>query len=195
MEITPAYIKTKSDGILTERMEELSAKLQFCTLCPRRCGVNRIEGEKGYCGGYESLEILKLLDGIIDIYMPDIKFMTNEVSLRYCNAPDYPERVAQAVMEMQRQVGDLIIDENGIARRGLLIRHLVMPVLGNDTRAVLTFIRDNISEDAFVNITAQYHPCYRAHQHSELSRRLIREEHASALGYAREIGLKRAYSH
>jgi putative pyruvate formate lyase activating enzyme len=299
----PGYRTSASLALLAGRAEALYGRLQSCTLCPRQCGVHRLEGEKGYCGvpaelvvssvfahcgeeaplvgtggsgtiffagcslkclfcqnheismdaqgivfspanmaramvglqergchninfvtpthyvpqivrsvglaidmgltvplvyncgGYESVEVLKLLDGIVDIYMPDIKFMDGELSKRYCNAPDYPERVTEAVIEMQRQVGDLVIDENGIACRGLLIRHLVMPSLLDDTRAVLRFVKESVSKDAFVNIMAQYHPCYRSHEFAELSRRISQAEFAAALQYARDIGLKRAYSH
>ena len=135
---------------------------------------------------------MKLLDGIVDIYMPDIKFLNRELSDRYCNAPDYPDVVREVLKEMQRQVGDLVMDERGIARRGLLIRHLVMPSHGENTEHVLLFIRQEISRDAFVNIMAQYHPCYQASRFQEISRRPTLKEYNEAVEYARAIGLKRA---
>lgn len=144
------------------------------------------------CSGYESLETLKLLDGIIDIYMPDIKFLKPELSKKYCNAPDYPDVAKEAVKEMQRQVGDLVTDERGIARRGLLIRHLVMPFHEENTRDVLRFIREDVSQDAFVNIMAQYHPCHEAFRFPDISRRPSTDEYSDAIAYAREIGLTRA---
>ncbi len=147
------------------------------------------------CGGYESEEVIRLLDGIIDIYMPDIKFLDWNLSQRYLNAKDYPDVVKKVVKEMQRQVGDLIFDENGIALRGLLIRHLVMPSCTDDTKRVMRFIRDEISDNAFVNVMAQYRPCYKAEIFPEISRRITVEEYREALEYARSIGLKRASSH
>ncbi len=299
----PSYIAAKSSGLLDDRIAELSGMLRFCNLCPRACGVNRLDGEKGFCGvgadliissifphygeeaplvgtggsgtvflsgcnlkclfcqnyeismsadglaypagalaeamvrlqdrgchninfvtpthyvpqlvravslaaemgltiplvyncgGYESLETIRLLDGIIDIYMPDLKFMNPALSAKYCNAPDYPERAKAAIIEMQQQVGDLALDERGVAQRGLLIRHLVMPSMAEETMAVLRFVRDHVSENAFVNIMAQYHPCYRACADGDISRRITGTEYAAALNYAQEIGLRRAYSH
>ena len=135
---------------------------------------------------------MKLLDGIVDIFMPDIKFLRRELSDRYCNAPDYPDVAKKVLKEMQRQVGDLVVDERGIAQRGLLIRHLVMPSHGENTKDVLLFIRQEISRDAFVNIMAQYYPCYEASRFEEISRRPSMKEYNDAAEYAREIGLRRA---
>jgi len=296
----PCYLISKSKGILDERIIQLEARLTSCTLCPRQCKVNRLEGALGYCqapaeliissvfahygeesplvgvggsgtiflthcnlkclfcqnyeismkgegtryshkdlaaamidlqqagchninfvtpthyvprilrglslaideglsiplvyncSGYESLEVVKLLDGIVDIYMPDIKFLKQELSDRYCNAPDYPDVVKDVIKEMQRQVGDLVMDGRGIAQRGLLIRHLLMPSLSENTKDVLNFIRQEISCDAFVNIMAQYHPCYQASRFQEISRRPTLKEYNEAVEYARAIGLKRA---
>jgi len=147
------------------------------------------------CGGYESLDVIRALDGIVDIYMPDIKFLIPDLAKRYCNAPDYPEVVREVIHEMQRQAGDLVTDENGIARRGLVIRHLVMPSLAENTREVLSFIRHEISQDAFVNIMAQYHPCYQALEYQEIARRPTMKEYAEAVEYARKLGLTRAEGH
>ncbi len=147
------------------------------------------------CSGYESVNVLKLLDGIIDIYMPDIKFLDSDLSERYCAAADYPDAAREALKEMQRQVGDLVVDERGIARRGVLIRHLVMPSHTDNTRRVLRFIRDDISRNAYVNIMAQYHPCHEAFRFPEIARRPSTDEYSAALAYAREIGLERAGRH
>jgi len=144
------------------------------------------------CSGYESLEVVKLLEGIVDVYMPDIKFLRRELSDRYCSAPDYPDVVREILKEMQRQVGDLVVDDRGIAQRGLLIRHLVMPSHGENTKDVLDFIRQELSQDAFVNIMAQYHPCYQASRFEEISRRPSLKEYNEAMEYARQIGLRRA---
>lgn len=147
------------------------------------------------CGGYESLEVLQLLDGIIDIYMPDIKFLEPDLSKRFCDAADYPVVARQAVKEMQRQVGDLVTDHEGIALRGLIIRHLVMPSCLENTRKVIQFIRDEISPEAYVNIMSQYHPCYRASEFPLIARRITQEEYRSALKFAEDLGLKRAGAH
>ncbi len=142
--------------------------------------------------GYDSIDTIRLLDGIVDIYMPDIKFLDSGLSQRFCKAGDYPEAVREVVREMQRQVGDLHIDEYGIARKGLIIRHLVMPSCADDTKKILRFIRDEVSQNAFVNIMAQYHPCHRAGEFEEISGRISSKEHAEAIQYARGIGLLRA---
>jgi putative pyruvate formate lyase activating enzyme len=147
------------------------------------------------CGGYESLEVIRLLDGIVDIYMPDIKFLESALSERLCSAEDYPEVVKSVMKEMQRQVGDLSISTEGIATRGLLIRHLVMPSCGEDTKHILRFIREEISCNAFVNIMAQYHPCSRAEDYPEIARQISTREYAEARNYARDIGLLRATDH
>jgi putative pyruvate formate lyase activating enzyme len=144
------------------------------------------------CGGYESLEVIRLLDGIIDIYMPDIKFLDEDLSARFCGAPDYPETVRAALLEMERQAGDLVVDERGIAQRGLLIRHLVMPSCEEDTKQILRFIRDEVSPRAFVNIMAQYHPCHGASRYPEIGGRTGWDLHRRAVEYAHRIGLERA---
>jgi putative pyruvate formate lyase activating enzyme len=142
--------------------------------------------------GYDSIDAIRLLDGIIDIYMPDIKFLDSGLSQRFCKAGDYPEVVREVISEMQRQVGDLSLDKNGIAEKGLIIRHLVMPACGEDTKKIMEFIRDEVSQNAFVNIMAQYHPCHRAGEFEEIARRTSLKEHAEAIEYARGIGLLRA---
>jgi len=147
------------------------------------------------CGGYESLEVIRLLDGIVDIYMPDIKFLDPALSKSFCKAKNYPEVVKSVIKEMQRQVGDLSINTSGIATRGLLIRHLVMPSCGEDTKNILRFIREEISHNAFVNIMAQYHPCNRAEDYPAIARRISNSEYSEALNYARDIGLLRATDH
>ncbi|MCX8021869.1 MAG: hypothetical protein N2745_03760 [Syntrophorhabdaceae bacterium] len=303
MEYTPLYVKTASEGKLEEKIQILKSMLLSCTLCPRRCRVNRVEGKKGYCnapyelyissafphfgeesplvgkngsgtiflthcnlrcsfcqnyeisiygegtecsterlaevmlklqergchninlvtpthyvpqilmalsfavergltiplvyncGGYESIDVIKILEGIIDIYMPDVKFLDGSLSERYCNARDYPEVVKVVLKEMQQQVGDLVVDEKGIGKRGLLIRHLVMPGGGDDSKRVLDFIKENISENAFVNIMAQYHPCYKSFDIPPLNRRVSEREFLDVLFYAQKINLIRAYHH
>lgn len=144
------------------------------------------------CGGYEAREVIQLLDGIIDVYLPDIKFLDREVSDRYLGgAADYPEVVRSVLKEMHRQVGDLVVDERGIAQRGLIVRHLVMPKMQRDSAQVLRFIADEISAQTYVNIMDQYRPCFEAGRWPEISRRTTRDEHRSVVEIAHQLGLFR----
>jgi putative pyruvate formate lyase activating enzyme len=136
------------------------------------------------CGGYESIETLKMLDGIIDIYMPDIKYGDNKKGEKYSKVPDYWDVVRQALKEMHRQVGDLVI-ENGIAKKGLLIRHLVLPNNLSDSKMCLDFIANEISKNSFVNIMDQYYPAYKANEYPELNRRITPKEYREVVESAR----------
>jgi len=141
-------------------------------------------------GGYDSPEALALLDGVIDIYLPDMKFADSEVARKYLGVRDYAEINQMAVKEMHRQVGDLVLD-TGIARRGLLVRHLVLPENLAGTDRILTFLAREISPDTYVNLMDQYRPCYRADEFPPLDRRPTRTEMAAARAIARELGLSR----
>ncbi|MBI5420117.1 MAG: radical SAM protein [Deltaproteobacteria bacterium] len=143
------------------------------------------------CGGYERVETLKELEGVVDIYMPDIKFLDPGPAARYCDAPDYPEVVRAAVREMARQVGPLVLDRHGIARRGLLVRHLVMPEDASTSRKVIDFLAEEIGTDTFLNLMDQYRPCGRAMEFSEIGRRTSREEWREARDYALRRGVTR----
>jgi len=145
------------------------------------------------CGGYESLEVIRLLDRVIDIYMPDVKFFSSEVAERFCNAPDYPEVIKSVLKEMYRQVEDLRMDSRGIAERGLLIRHLVMPNGLAGTEEVMRFIAEELSRDNYVNIMAQYRPMYQASEYSDLDRPIRTKEFLEALEIARKYGLYRGF--
>ena len=140
------------------------------------------------CGGYESVETLKLLDGIIDIYMPDFKYGDNASAKRYSAAPDYVEIAQAAHKEMYRQVGDLLI-ENGIAVKGLLIRHLVMPNGLAASSKVFEFVAKEISPDTAVNIMAQYYPIHLADKYPEINRVPTINEYSQALQMAKDAGL------
>ncbi len=142
-------------------------------------------------GGYDSMETIRLLEGIFDIYMPDIKFMSPETSQRFCRARDYPEKVKTAVLEMHRQVGDLIMNSQGIAQRGLLVRHLVLPHGQAGTREAMRFLAQDVSANTYVNVMAQYRPCGEAHRDSSLKRRITPEEFKQALQMAAEEGIHR----
>lgn len=143
------------------------------------------------CGGYESLEAVRLLDGIVDIYMPDFKYADPETALRYSKAGDYPAVAKAVIREMHRQVGDLKTDESGIAVRGLLVRHLVLPGGIAGTREVVRFIAGEISKNTYINIMDQYYPRYKAFECPPLDRRIAREEFREAVRLAQEAGLAR----
>ncbi len=143
------------------------------------------------CGGYESVETLKLLDGVVQIYMPDIKYGHNAAGNKYSCVDDYFDRAREALREMHRQVGDLVIDEHHIAQRGLLIRHLVLPGGLAGTEKVMEFIAQELSPSSYVNVMAQYHPQYRAREFPELDRRITSREYQRAVEIAGEKGLTR----
>jgi len=295
------YLQAFKDGLLTARIEESRALLTDCTLCPRRCRVDRLAGEKGICrtgefaevasygphfgeesvlvgdhgsgtiffcgcsltcvfcqnyeishpepgsceavdaarlgtmmaelqhqgchninvvtpshvlpqilaalpyavdegltvplvyncSGYEEVESLKLLDGIVDIYMPDFKFWQTESAEKYAHAADYPEKARAALMEMQRQVGDLQINSQGLAERGILVRHLLMPHGQDESREILRFLAECISRNCFVNIMDQYRPCGKVAAFPELQETLAPGEYQAAMEMAAEFGLTR----
>lgn len=143
------------------------------------------------CGGYESVEVLRELEGIVDIYMPDLKFLETDRAERYCGAPDYPDAARAAVREMARQVGPLVLDRRGIAARGLLVRHLVMPDEASTTRKVIDFLADEIGEDTYLNLMDQYRPRGRALDFPEIGRRTSSTEWLEARDYALYRGLAR----
>jgi len=295
----PSYLQLYREGLLAERIDQATQLLKECNLCPRQCGVNRLNNEKGFCqtgrkarvasynphfgeeaplvgrfgsgtiffsfcnlrcsfcqnyeishqgegaeleaedlaaimiklqsggchninlvtpthvvpqileglllaaehgltvpivyncGGYERVETLKLLNGIIDIYMPDFKFWDQKWADRYCNAPDYRDKAIEAFKEMHAQVGDLEIDSNGIAERGLLVRHLVMPDGIAGTKEVMKFLAQEISPNTYVNVMDQYRPCGTAYDDEYINHRISTEEYSAALKQAGDAGLKR----
>lgn len=142
-------------------------------------------------GGYDSLETLRLLDGIVDIYMPDMKYSDATVAEQFSAVKNYPQVNRAAVKEMHRQVGDMVLDERGIALRGLLVRHLVLPNGLAGTRDVVQFLAEEISKDTYLNLMDQYRPCYQADKHPGLSRRITRREYEEAVQAAHEVGLHR----
>jgi putative pyruvate formate lyase activating enzyme len=142
------------------------------------------------CGGYEAVDTLKILDGIIDIYMPDFKYADDKLSEKYSKAKNYFAVAKESLKEMHRQVGDLII-ERGIVVRGLLIRHLVLPNNLSGTETVLEFIAKEISSNTYINIMDQYRPCWHADEYEELNRRITTKEFDNAIKLALKLGLKR----
>lgn len=167
---------------------------------PQIVSALAIAARRGLClplvyntGGYDSPEVIRMLSGIVDIYMPDYKFADESAARAYLNAPDYPEVVEELLIEMHRQVGMLVTDRHGRARRGLLIRHLVMPEGRAGTDRVAAFIAGRLSADSYVNIMDQYHPCHEAFRFPELSRRITRDEFSAAAAAARAAGLSRGF--
>lgn len=143
-------------------------------------------------GGYDSKETIELLEGVVDIYMPDAKYSDDNLAQELSGAKGYVELNQQILKLMQQQVGNLVI-ENGIAKKGLLIRHLVLPGYLENSYGVLDFIRQELGPNTFVNIMAQYYPCYLAHHHPILNRPLYYSEYEKVVNYARKIGLKRGF--
>jgi putative pyruvate formate lyase activating enzyme len=142
---------------------------------------------------YDSMDSLRLLDGIVDIYMPDFKFWDREMARKYAKAPDYPEVARRTIKEMHRQVGELVLDEEGVAVRGVLLRHLVMPGNVAGTREICRWIAGELSPNTHVNIMAQYHPAGKVSrtEYGEIARRITPAEYAQALREAEEAGLRR----
>jgi putative pyruvate formate lyase activating enzyme len=141
--------------------------------------------------GYDGAGALNLLENVIDIYMPDFKFWSEESGERYCAAPDYPEVARSSLKKMHAQVGDLSIDRDGLARCGLLVRHLLMPEGSRETRQILHFIATALSPGTYLNIMDQYRPCGRSTMYPELGRSVTVEEYTMAVDYAVSLGLTR----
>jgi putative pyruvate formate lyase activating enzyme len=296
----PSYLNF-SKKELNQRVEKLFKTLENCEICPRKCHVNRLKGEKGYCqlgylpmvsayhphfgeetplvgkygsgtifmtscnlscvycqnyeisqlrigeevsferlaemmielqnlgchninfvtptpqvpailksleiaiekglkiplvyntSSYDSLEVLKLLDGIIDIYLPDARYSDDKIAKKYSNAPNYFEIMKKAIKEMHRQVGDLVVNEEGIAVRGLIIRHLILPNGLAGSEKIFQFISREISKNTFLNIMDQYYPTWKAFDFPELSRRINEKEFKEEINLAKKFGLKRIY--
>ena len=289
----PSYLALFETKLLSRRRQEVKGLLAKCSLCPRECGINRLQGEKGFCraaqlpvvsssgphfgeepvlvgrfgsgaiffthcnlccvfcqnydisqlgrgqevsfeelasimlslqkrgchninfvspthmvypilqalllaiprgfrlplvynsGGYDSVSTLRLLEGIFDIYLPDFKYSVAETALKLSGVENYPETAKSAIAEMFRQVGDLKIDPDGVARRGLIVRHLVLPDNLSGTEEVIEFLA-RLSPDIYLNLMDQYRPEYRAGDNLHLGRRITREEFSRAVSMARE---------
>ena len=142
-------------------------------------------------GGYDSLEMLRLLDGIIDIYMPDMKYASSQIARYYSKAPHYPEINQAAVLEMHRQVGDLQMEKHGLAQRGLLVRHLVLPYDLAGTAEIVRFLAEQISRDTYLNLMDQYRPAFQARLYPKLARPIKTQEYQEVVKLAHSAGLHR----
>ncbi|MBU4345785.1 MAG: radical SAM protein [Candidatus Omnitrophica bacterium] len=297
----PAYLKAGHNGTLKQLCEQARKMLESCSICPRRCKVNRLKGEQGFCktgllpkvcsfmphhgeeppisgergsgtiffshcnmactycqnyefsqleegrevefeelagfmlqlqdmgchninfvtpthvmpqilqaliiaipkglkiplvyntGGYELAQVIKLLDGIVDIYMPDMRYADNDMAVKYSQAPDYPQYNQQALEQMHRQVGVADRDNAGIIRRGLIIRHLVLPQNISGTEKIMQFIAGKLSPEAYISLMSQYLPCYKAEEFPEINRRITSAEYEAAQKIMRACGLNNGW--
>lgn len=138
--------------------------------------------------GYEKVEILRYLDGIVDIYLPDAKYMNKEMALKYSMAKDYPEIVEKAIIEMKRQVKDYQFDKRGIILRGVIVRHLIMPNYVENSKRVLKMLYDNFKRGILISLMTQYYPCFKATRDEKISRRINKKEFDEVFSYFRELG-------
>ena len=194
------YLLTPEDiaDIMVELQERGCHNINWVTpshIVPQLIEATYLAAKKGLkipivynTSSYDSLESLRLLDGIVDIYLADLKYLKEEYGRKYSKVKNYPEVAKNAIKEMYRQVGDLKVDKNGIAYRGLLVRHLVLPNNISTTEEVLNFLK-SVSPNIHVNIMPQYFPTYRAYEYPELSRSIYINEYEKALKYAEKLGL------
>ena len=198
-----SFVSDETIGRLMVELQEAGCH-NINLVTPTHCLPNIIQGlrtaiRRGLrvpivynCGGYEPLEIVRMLNGIVDIYLPDYKYSDGAMSRKYSSgAEDYPEVAAAAIEEMHRQVGELVVDERGVALRGLIIRHLVLPHNIAGTDKFVRFVANRLTPSTYVNIMAQYRPEHRARDFPELSRSITRDEYQQAIRWAREAGLTR----
>ncbi len=143
--------------------------------------------------GYENVETLEKLEGVIDVYLPDLKYYYNELGLKYSGISNYFETVTKAIKEMYRQVGVPEFTENGMIKKGLIIRHLVLPNHLENTKKVLKWIKDNIDKDVYVSIMTQYFPTHRAIEYEEINRKITKEEYQELEDYIYELNIENGY--
>ena len=144
------------------------------------------------CGGYESLETLRRLEGLVDIYLPDLKFFDPERSLRYCGAADYFETASAAILEMRRQQPEDIF-EDGLMKKGLIIRHLVLPKNVNQSRRIFEWIKENLGAKTYISLMAQYTPCGKLESFPELQRKITRREYEKAICFLEDLGFENVF--
>ncbi|MEG2459967.1 MAG: radical SAM protein [Clostridia bacterium] len=143
--------------------------------------------------GYENVESLKMLEGYIDVYLPDLKYAEDDLGARYSNVPNYFSTAKACILEMYRQVGSPVIGDSGIIQRGLIIRHLVLPSHVSNTKKCLKWIKDNLSSEVYVSVMAQYFPTYKAKDFPEICRKLSKEEYSEVMEYVEELDIQNGY--
>lgn len=143
--------------------------------------------------GYENVETIKMLNGYIDVYLPDLKYYTNELSKKYSNVDNYFEVATNAIKEMYSQVGNAVFDDNGIIQKGAIIRHLVLPNHIQNTKNILKWINENLPKDIYVSVMAQYFPTYKAKNDSLINRKLNKKEYKEVLNYLYSLDLQNGY--
>lgn len=190
----------KMADIMLRLQEEGGANINFVTpthFSPQLIDSVKNAKKKGLnlpvvynAGGYDKIEILKQWDGLVDIYMPDLKFADPKKSKLFTDAEDYFEVATKAILEMHRQTGDLEI-ENEVAKKGLLIRHLILPNGLSDTKEIIDFIADNIGPDTYLNLMEQYRPRYKSHEYKGMNERLIEKDYLEYISYAKDRGFYR----
>ena len=144
-------------------------------------------------GSYERVDTLKLLEGLVDIYLPDCKYKSSELSGRYSNAPDYFEVAGAAIEEMVRQVGEPVFDEYGMIKKGVIVRHMVLPGCTRDSKAVLKHLHDKYGNNIYISIMNQYTPVGELHGYPELKRKITQREYDKVVDYAIDIGIENAF--
>lgn len=145
------------------------------------------------CGGYEKTETLKMLDGLVNIYLPDLKYINSERSLRYSKAADYFENASAAVLEMRRQQPIDVFDESGLMKKGLIIRHLILPKNTNQSKLILDWVKEKLGTDTYISLMAQYTPCGEIEDIPELQRRITEREYEKVVSYCEELGFKNVF--
>ncbi len=143
--------------------------------------------------GYENIETLKKLDGYIDVYLPDLKYYYEELAIKYSKVQNYFKIATEAIKEMYKQVGSPKFDENGMIKKGLIIRHLVLPNNLDNSKKVLKWIKENIDEKVYVSIMTQYFPTYKAQEYQEINRKINREEYVEIENYIYDLGIENGY--
>ena len=143
--------------------------------------------------GYENIETIKMLDGYVDIYLPDLKYYYNDIARKYSKIDNYFEIATKAIKEMEKQIGKTVIDENGIMKKGIIIRHLVLPNNIENSKKILKWIREKMNKDTYVSVMAQYFPTYKAKEDLELNRKLTKQEWKEIEEYIEELGLENGF--
>ena len=145
------------------------------------------------CGGYESVETIKMLNGYVDIYLPDFKYYNNDTAFKYSKIKNYFENASESIKEMYKQVGEPIIDENGIMKKGVIIRNLILPGKPEESKLILKWIKDNFENNVYVSLMAQYFPCYEAKKYDEINRKITQKELNEVENYLFELDITNGY--